>query len=302
MKNRLIFLVLFSLGAFVLFSAPLTTAQTGYVGVETCRGCHAEYYDSYVKNVHGKKAVTGSPATRNDCESCHGPGAAHVDRGGGRGTGIFTFDEKADPKEKAAKCRACHDDSRHLAFWDLSKHKTAGISCDNCHSSHTGGHKNLKAPQPELCYSCHRDIRSQANKQSHHPIREGKISCNDCHDPHGSFGQKMIKADVVNELCYKCHAEKRGPFMWEHPPVEEDCMVCHTPHGSNHSKLMVRKTPQLCQSCHDWSRHPGTPYTQFESFTGPSISNKMVGRNCLNCHTNVHGTNGPSKRGLRFVR
>lgn len=302
MKSKLFLLVFFLFFTFSFLNVHSTTGQTGYVGVETCKGCHAEYFDSYKLSVHGKKAVTGSPANRNDCESCHGPGAAHAEKGGGRGVGIFAFNEKADPAEKASKCRACHDDSKHIAFWDLSKHKTAGLSCDNCHSSHAGGHKNLKASPPELCYGCHRDIRSQANKQSHHPIREGKVSCSDCHDPHGTFGQKMVKADVVNELCYKCHADKRGPFMWEHPPVEENCMVCHTPHGSNHSKLMVRKTPQLCQSCHDWSRHPGTPYTQFESFTGPSISNKMVGRNCLNCHTNVHGTNGPSKRGLRFVR
>ncbi|HWH69351.1 MAG TPA: cytochrome c3 family protein, partial [Candidatus Sulfotelmatobacter sp.] len=144
--------------------------------------------------------------------------------------------------------------------------------------------------------------RSQANRQSHHPIREGKVSCTDCHDPHGGFGAKMIKADNVNELCFKCHADKRGPYMWEHPPVEENCMTCHTAHGSNHTKLLVRKGPNLCQSCHDWTQHPGGAYTASGNFTNGAPAKQLVARNCLNCHNNVHGSNGPATRGLRFVR
>ena len=60
----------------------------------------------------------------------------------------------------------------------------------------------------------------------------------------------MIKADSVNELCYKCHTEKRGPFLFEHAPVREDCVSCHEPHGSNHKRLLVQKLPNLCWNCH----------------------------------------------------
>jgi DmsE family decaheme c-type cytochrome len=142
----------------------------------------------------------------------------------------------------------------------------------------------------------------QISKQSHHPILEGKVKCTDCHDQHGTFGTKMVKASSVNELCYKCHAEKRGPFLWEHPPVAENCSTCHTVHGSNHDKLLISRVPQLCQSCHDAAGHPSSIYSKFNTFQGSSPSNKMFARSCLNCHSAIHGSMDPSSRGEFFVR
>ncbi|MEW6586492.1 MAG: cytochrome c3 family protein, partial [Nitrospirota bacterium] len=102
--------------------------------------------------------------------------------------------------------------------------------------------------------------------------------------------------------CYSCHAEKRGPYLWVHPPVEEDCLNCHVPHGSNHSKLLIRKPHLLCHSCHDSLGHLGDLHTSFESFKGPNTRNFFVARSCLNCHTNIHGSNGPAQRGSHFLR
>lgn len=284
------------------FLPPEVRGSDGYVGVEICKGCHEDRYTTYAISIHANKGIPGTPANQEGCESCHGPGAAHVEKSGEKGVGIFIFGKRIEEARlKSAKCLACHEEFRELAFWDLGKHKAAGVSCDNCHTIHSGTRKNLKAPQPDLCNICHRPIRAQENKQSHHPIREGKIKCTDCHDQHGGLGPKMIKANEVNELCYKCHAEKRGPFMWEHPPVEENCLNCHTPHGSNISKLLVSRPPLLCQSCHDSTRHPGTIYTRFETFQGPSPSNKMFARACLNCHSNIHGSNAPTN-GQFFLR
>jgi DmsE family decaheme c-type cytochrome len=273
-----------------------------YVGMEVCMECHMDAHATYAGSIHAKEAISDAPANRRQCESCHGPGSLHVEQGGGRNTGIIGFRQNEDSQIREAQCLACHGSSQHIAFWDLSRHRAAGVSCNNCHQVHAPVHAQLKMPQKDLCFSCHRDIRFQTNKQSHHPIRQGKVSCGDCHNPHGSFGRKMIRADSVNELCYKCHSEIRGPFMWEHPPVEEDCMICHTPHGSNHSRLLVRKIPPLCQSCHNWTRHPGNPYDATTSFRVPVPSNKLAGRACLNCHDHVHGSNAPATRGLRFVR
>ncbi|MCL4492208.1 MAG: DmsE family decaheme c-type cytochrome [Nitrospirae bacterium] len=305
-KRRFMFLLMaLFVFLFVFLSAMLfqkgAEGNAGYAGVTICKGCHEGHYESYASSIHAKKAIPGNPANREACESCHGPGASHVEKGGGKGTGIFTFNRKANAEEKSSRCLSCHEESQHLAFWNMSRHKSAGVSCDNCHSIHAGKDKNLKDPEPVLCYGCHRAVNFQANKQSHHPINEGKVRCSDCHDPHGAFGEKMVKADSVNELCYKCHAEKRGPFMFQHPPVDENCLICHTVHGSNHTRLLNKKTPQLCQSCHELRGHPGTPYTKFDSF-GETPSNKLVGRSCLNCHSNIHGSNGPSTHGLNFVR
>jgi DmsE family decaheme c-type cytochrome len=312
MKKKHILLLLFPL-FLLMFSVtmtlssekeiPATDNKKGYIGAETCKGCHEIQYESYSRTVHSKKSVKG-PESQDACETCHGSGAKHVEKGGGRGVDIFDFGKKVDPKARAAKCLSCHEETRQITSWNMSRHKRADVACNDCHSVHSGQEKFLKAAQPNICFECHKDIRSQTNRQSHHPIKEGLISCSSCHDVHGTFGDKQIKADTVNELCYKCHADKRGPFMWEHPPVAENCLTCHQPHGSNHSKLLTRKPPQLCQSCHDWTQHPGSPYTQFETFPGSATSgkNRMVGRACLNCHSQIHGSNGPSSRGLHFVR
>jgi DmsE family decaheme c-type cytochrome len=144
-------------------------------------------------------------------------------------------------------------------------------------------------------------VKSQANKLSRHPILEGKVKCSDCHNPHGTPSHGMIKADNVNQLCYKCHADKRGPFVWEHAPVEENCLICHNAHGASHTKLTVAKVPNICQDCHDASRHPGQIWDTKAGFPGSpgssSQSSRFWGRSCLNCHTNIHGSNGPKNPG-----
>jgi len=307
MKKLLTFLPVLSI--FILLCGVFPRGEVrgsdGIVGAEICKGCHEDHYNSFAKSIHGNKQIANSPVNRDACESCHGPGGAHVEKSGEKGVGILIFSKKfADAREKSNRCLSCHGDSRDLSFWDLAKHRTVGVSCDNCHTVHSMTRRNLKAPQPELCNICHRAIRSQENKQSHHPIREGRMKCTDCHDHHGSFGPKMLKAESINELCYRCHAEKRGPFMWEHPPVQENCATCHTPHGSNHNKLLNSRVPQLCQSCHDAAQHPGTPYTSFNTFQGSATSgkNRMFAQACLNCHSTIHGSNGPSTRGERHVR
>lgn len=289
---------------------PTAGAASGHVGAETCKGCHEALYESYAKNMHSKKNIPGAPGSGKECESCHGAGAGHVEKGGGRGTGMGNFGKNEEAKDKAARCLACHGESERLALWESSKHNSEGISCDSCHSGHSNLPKSLKKPQSELCVTCHRDIGSQINKQSHHPIKEGKVTCSDCHDPHGSLNPKNLKADSVNELCYKCHAEKRGPFLHEHPPVAEDCLTCHVAHGSNHNKLLNQKTPMLCQSCHiGTSGHFGAPFTAAKGFganTPASPTNytsvRAIGRACLNCHAAIHGSNGPGRYGKQFAK
>jgi DmsE family decaheme c-type cytochrome len=78
---------------------------------------------------------------------------------------------------------------------------------------------------------------------------------------HGSTNVKLLKAGTtIDESCVSCHAEKRGPYLWEHAPVAESCVTCHDPHGSNNDRMLVAKQPYLCQRCHIHARHSATIY------------------------------------------
>jgi len=138
------------------------------------------------------------------------------------------------------------------------------------------------------------------------------MGCSSCHNPHEGNTPKMIAADSVNELCYKCHTEKRGPFLFEHAPVREDCVSCHEPHGSNHKRLLAQKAPNLCWSCHlsgsghfgsgdNLSTERGVPLAPTGSPSGfPTVNSRFIERSCRTCHVAIHGSNHPS--GAYFVR
>jgi len=291
------------LAAAVLIALPHYSAaqDNGYVGEKTCIGCHQNIYAKYQITLHAKASywVQGF----KDCETCHGPGQEHAKAGD---PSKIQDPAKMDRQMVVELCLGCHQQKGKLAHWDNSVHEARGQICIDCHSVHSGYDMLLKdADEKDVCYCCHADIKADSYKNSHHPIREGKITCTNCHNPHGSVAPYQIDAVTINEKCYECHAEKRGPFLHEHKPAVEDCTICHTPHGSTHNKLLVRKALYLCQSCHSNAYHPGDLYAVNPAAAGPNtfrsnIDRRGLYRQCLNCHANVHGSNHPS--GAFFLR
>lgn len=280
--RSLIFAILLAAPAFAM------AAEGGYAGTKACLECHEEIGAAFTSSFHAKAWAGGDQG----CEACHGPGAQHADNPSRESIGTFGPKATRAAATQSEACLRCHAAATEIALWSQGIHGRRDVTCANCHSIHKGF--SPVAATPTVCYGCHRNVKMDVNKQSHHPIQEGKVACESCHNPHGTLSKHLVRNDTVNQLCYDCHADKRGPYLWEHPPVEEDCTTCHTPHGSRHKNLLVQKVPNLCQSCHDWSRHPGTPYDKAASFAGRAPSNRFLGRSCNNCHVNIHGSMAPN--------
>jgi DmsE family decaheme c-type cytochrome len=274
----------------------------GYAGAETCKGCHEEAFTKFGQTKMGRLFLSQPRTTqeRLGCEACHGPSKAHVDAGGGKATpGMISF-AKGDPtpvEQRNQACLSCHLKGDHL-FWQGSSHDSRDVACTSCHRIMEPVSPRSALAKPtvtETCGTCHLQKRAQTLRSSHMPLREGKMTCTSCHNPHGTVTPALLKEISLNDTCYSCHAEKRGPFLWEHAPVPESCANCHDPHGSNHEKMLKVAKPRLCQQCHIESRHPTSPYgTDTGSFRF------FRGRQCVNCHSVIHGSNHPS--GSRFTR
>jgi DmsE family decaheme c-type cytochrome len=280
-------------------AAKATVAQDlgAYVGEDTCLTCHEG--QNYKGTAHALKSNVRTPAATHGCESCHGPGKAHVD-GGGDKAKIVNL-KAISRQESSEYCTSCHVRDKH-ALWSGSQHDNRNVGCVSCHSVHSPeGPKQLRARnEAETCASCHRNIVNKQYRLSHMPVREDKMSCSSCHNVHGSSNARLLKTGTtINESCTSCHAEKRGPYLWEHAPVANSCTSCHDPHGSNNDRMLVAKQPYLCQRCHVTSRHPPTIYEGY-LLQNSTNSNKIFGRSCAVCHQQIHGSNAPS--GKAFLR
>jgi len=281
-----------------------------------CLACHEEHQQQMAGHKH---SVSADPRTPT-CVSCHGPSEKHAENPGEvEPTREFHPGAKhmLPANEASDVCLACHEKDAKRALWATSAHPSADVSCISCHKVHTGKDRVLaKTTQPGVCFTCHQGPRTQVNLASRHPITEGKMTCSDCHSVHGSAGPKLAKKDSTNDTCYTCHAEKRGPFVHQHQPVTEDCANCHNPHGSSISRMLKARAPILCQQCH--TPHvaggvgalggqpgvfpPAVPGQAQSEVTptsgGKNVVNMWQARACLNCHTQVHGSNNPASGAL----
>lgn len=264
-----------------------------YVGTEVCKTCHEDmpskgFYAGYEASPHFATTLdTKKGPEWHGCESCHGPGKEHVE-GGGDKTKIFAF-KNASPADISARCLDCHQSSHEQNNYGRSAHLQSGVSCIDCHSPHNPKESEflLKESSPKLCYSCHMDVRAQFARPFRHRVNEGLMQCNDCHNPHGGFERHQLRTAVgQDQVCYKCHADKQGPFVYQHEAKIEGCQACHSPHGSTNQRMLNQNQVNLlCISCHSLNAQVGPPAT-------PTFHNQAQKyQACTLCHTAIHGSN-----------
>jgi DmsE family decaheme c-type cytochrome len=268
---------------------------------KVCTACHNESWPTPVLSIYQTKmGVQGDPRTPG-CTTCHGPSQGHIKDQGTKPDVVFKKGayEASDDKVRAGQCYSCHK-GKARSHWEGSQHANNQVACNDCHQVHAPQDRVLsKKTQAEVCFACHKEQRADSLKISTHPIAVGKIACSDCHNPHGSVGPTLLKKNTVVETCHVCHADKRGPFLFEHQPVVENCTYCHAPHGSNLAPMLNSRSPFLCQSCHDGPHASETPAGRNAAgnqggFTGANPSANVTGRGCLNCHSQIHGSNSPT--------
>lgn len=312
-------------GASVTWQARMTAPASQYVGPAACRSCHLPEYTEFMKTSHSRAGAQAGAGYVAGCEACHGPGQAHVtamQNAGGDDAKIaavlqqhLIFAFRATPEKNAAACLTCHSSSKQQQSFHESTHLARGVACQDCHSAHlvsaaarsaqrplptaqqamfqvpqvaeetrwlTGS--QLRQAQPNLCYTCHRSVQAKFALPVHHRVPEGLVKCTDCHTPHGSANAASLNAPAW-EACLQCHVEKRGPYVYEHPPMKAiGCVACHTPHGSVNTMLLVRRdTRTLCLECH----------TGFHGQAAVQHSRLgfQTSGTCLRCHVMVHGSN-----------
>jgi DmsE family decaheme c-type cytochrome len=258
----------------------------GAVAPGLCYRCHTDKTD--LQRIAGPHQICGPNGF--NCTTCHDP-HGHI-------------------KESTRRdlCLSCHNGAPTMA-WHSSIHEQNGVACTDCHNPHPSAcvpqlvqvsHYQVQRPtrmpmsvwEPEACYKCHPKILALNALPSHHPIKEGKMVCSDCHDPHGQR-EGNLKGETINLVCYKCHAEKQGPFAYAHPPVTENCAYCHEPHGTVANNLLKQPATFLCLRCHTGHRSTHGSSARVNTDVDPAIRQALF-TDCTVCHAQIHGSDVPT--------
>jgi len=268
-------------GCIAVAAVSLAAADEERVGNDTCAVCHEEVVSAFRSSVHWKANPEGA------CEGCHGSGVAHVDDPSPQT--IRALKTESGPATIVDVCLACHGETRRLAGFTHGEHGRAAVACTACHAPHEAARRAtlLREKTPGLCYRCHPSIRAEFSLNERHPVDRGAVTCQDCHDPHGRSDRRTL-GGFKQEACLGCHAEYRGPWIFEHEAVAvEGCTSCHVPHGSvNRHLLLFQRAGDVCLQC-----HPEQPF--FHDLTeGPGTAPRNTGINdCTRCHARIHGSN-----------
>jgi DmsE family decaheme c-type cytochrome len=281
-----------------------------YIGTKNClSACH--YHDQimldFEASTMGAQMSADSHMPLVDCESCHGPGSLAVegltpekveaDAAAGKQTACnheaLIVLKELPAQAQSLLCLKCHTANAtfNLHEWNAGAHALADVSCFPCHDIHAGADL-ITSPKEikDMCFKCHREQEAQFRLPSHHPVVEDKAFCTDCHQPHGTFHDKLMREETVRATCVRCHGEVEGPYLYGHADLmNDDCTICHAHHGSVNNQLLKLAEPYLCLQCHVGHRTGSDPAT--------GETKGVFYTRCTDCHSQAHGTDIPSASG-----
>jgi len=271
--------------------ATCTTCHTVHTAVDTgaaaaalagaplsnraCSPCHTPAMCVLPGTVHEPLGRLDGPLT-SGCAACHPGSLAHLASGGNKRVIESMHGSPAMVQQQI--CLGCHGREQHLAHVLQGSHQRNEIGCLWCHSPAAPRGK-VQADAEQKCGRCHADVAAQFRLPNHHPVPEGRMACTSCHEVHGAR-PRLRDLDLRQDVCLRCHRQYRGPFVFAHQAGRQDgCVICHLPHGSPNRRLLQQTSSQQnCIACHG----------DFPSFHN---QNNVLFTNCLNCHTEVHGSN-----------
>lgn len=230
-----------------------------------CQGCHTvNQLGNTVTEIAGHSA-TGEERYRDvQCESCHGPGLAHVTNPTDATVPLAPLAVGVDADQG---CGECHSGTHHpfVDEWNASRHGE-GANAPQYRTRADGG-----------CNACHGgEAALQAWGVSTEYVEKGTgaslgITCSVCHDPHGAEhgGQLRFAVDTripEQNLCMKCHQKRaipdegtvtKGPHSPQGPLLlGEVGSVGWVPPGFAYNVARIRGThgseanERLCATCH----------------------------------------------------
>ncbi len=199
---------------------------------------------------------------------------------------------------------SCHD---NLSKFAHIHRPLKADGCTVCHQVKAGvktGANGEKANHPQLikierknvnktCIVCHDDKVQGKFKLIHGPIE--KNSCVECHNPHGSENEKLLKQKMP-ELCIKCHESKQTVIDFGHGPIyksKKSCLNCHASHFANHQPMLQLPLKEACFQCHD--KEQKSPKGATITAVGQTMKSRKVHHKpaeegkCSKCH-DPHGS------------
>ena len=106
-----------------------------YVGSDACKDCHEDQFKNFSHTSHAQLTkLAGWKEKVTGCESCHGPGKAHIEEGDPKK--IISFKNKSS-KETSETCLACHAGREEHNNFRRGEHWRNDIGCTDCHAAHS---------------------------------------------------------------------------------------------------------------------------------------------------------------------